>query len=346
MGLAGSAEVEAFGRELPQQATLIEAVSAAASGNLTSAIQQLRSIQGANINAVIALVETYLQAGNVASAADALREGGRLLGEPRLRVEAARLLDENGQHDEAVAELEALLIDSASNVSLRHDCLGILAEWAAERNDWPTAQLRFREVLGLDPSDSKARCALILVLLHRGLISDARQIYDDAPTVPDIIYPAHARAWMVIRSPADRVDASHFVNAVIDVAKDFPDDEDVQAEAIFTVLSPDSRDTDPLPSATPARFHNLFHHFFETYPQSNRLRRFTADDVQGLVSQMEELVRPTQEEKRLRAEIADQLARNTLPWATLSAITGRSYSEIVVVRAGGVLPARATDLTE
>jgi hypothetical protein len=61
---------------------------------------------------------------------------------------------------------------------------------------------------------------------------------------------------------------------------------------------------------------------------------------------MEELVRPTQEEKRLRAEIADQLARNRLPWATLSAITGRSYSEIVVVRAGGVLPARATDLTE
>src|SRR5260370_34469170 len=103
MGLAGSAEVESLRRELPQQATLIEAGSAAASGNLTSAIQQLRSIQGANINAVIALAETYLQAATVASAADALRAGGRLLGVPRLPVEAARLLDQNGEHDEAVA---------------------------------------------------------------------------------------------------------------------------------------------------------------------------------------------------------------------------------------------------
>jgi tetratricopeptide (TPR) repeat protein len=268
MGLAASAEVESLRRDLPQQAALIEAVSAGASGDLTSAIQQLRSIQGTNLNAVTALVEAYLQAGNVASAADALREGARVLNEPRLRVEAARLLDENDQHDDAVAELEALLVDSASNASLRHDCLGILAEWAAERNDWSTAQLRFRELLALDASDSKARWALILVLLHRGLISDARQVYDDAPTAPDIIYPAHARAWMVIRSPGDRVDASHFVNAVIDVAKDFPDDEDVQAQAIFTVLSPDSRDSDPLPSATQARFNGLFHHFFEAWPQS------------------------------------------------------------------------------
>jgi DNA-binding SARP family transcriptional activator len=346
LGLAEPTDVESLRRERPQLAALIQAVSAAASGNLTTAIQQLRSLQYANFNAVAALAETYLQAGNVTSAADALREGARILNEPRLRVEAARLLDQNEHHDDAVAELEALLIDSASNSALRHDCLGILAEWAAERNDWPRAQVRFRELLALDPSDSKARWALILVLLHRGLVADARQVYDDAPTVPNIVFPVHARAWMAIRSPSDRVDGSGFVNSVIDVANDFPDDEDVQADAIFTVLSPDSRDSAPLPSATQARFDNLFYHFTEAWPQSTRFRRFTANDIQGLVSQMEELVRPTQEEKRLRTEIADQLVRNTLPWAVLSAITGRSYSEIVVVRAGGVLPARATDLSE
>jgi len=346
MGFAESAEIETLSHELPQQAALIQAVSAIASGKLTSAIQQLRTMQDTDLNAVTALATAYLQAGNAASAADALREGARVLNEPRLRVEAARLLSENDHHGDAVAELEALLVDSAGNVALRHDCLGILAEWAAERNDWPTAQLRFRELLALDPADSKARWALILVLLRRGLFSEGRRVYEEAPTKLDITLPTHARARMAIRSASDRNDAARFVNDVIDAAQDFPDDEQVQAEAIFTILSPDSTDSDPLPSATQARFDSLFRHFFEAWPQSTRLRRFTADDVQALVSQMEELVRPSQEEKRLRVEIGDQLARNTLPWAALSAITGRSYSEIVVVRAGGVLPARANDIAE
>jgi hypothetical protein len=61
---------------------------------------------------------------------------------------------------------------------------------------------------------------------------------------------------------------------------------------------------------------------------------------------MDELVRPNQEQKRLREEIADQLARNILPWGALSAITGRSYSEIVVTRAAGILPAQSYDSRE
>lgn len=346
MGLAQPADIEAIQSELPHQAALIEAVSTAVSGNVADAIRQLRTMQGTDLNAVTALAAAYLQAGNEVAAADTLREGARMLNQPRLRVEAARLLSESGRHDEAVEELEALLIDSGSDAALRHDCLGILAEWAAEKRDWVTAQARFQEFLTLDPGDSKARWALMLVLLQRGLAADARRVYDEAPTQPAITLPSHARAWMATRSAADRQAASEFVNAVVDVAQKFPDDEDVQAEAIFTVLSPDSRDSAPLPAATQARFDDLFHRFFEKWPQSARLRRFSAVDVQALLSQMEELIRPTQEEKRLRAEIADQLARNTLPWATLSAITGRTYSEIVLVRGGGVLPAQTSDAAE
>ncbi len=346
MGLAEPAALDSLRAELPQQTALIEAISTAASGDLATAIRQLRTMQNTDMSAVAALATAYLQTGNINAAADALRQGADVLNQPRLRVEAARLLSQNDRHDDAVAELEQLLIDAGGNVALRHDCLGILAEWAAERRDWPTAQLRFRELLTVDPNDSKARWALILVLLQRGLTSEARRIYDDAPNELEMTLPAHARAWMAIRSPADRQAASNFVNAVIDVAQEYPDDEHVQAEAIFTILSPDSRNGDPLPDVAQARFDNLFHKFFELWPQSARLRRFSADDVKALASQMEDLVRPSEEERRLRAEIADQLARNTLPWATLSAITGRPYSEIVVVRAGGVLPAQTIDAAE
>lgn len=346
MGVVESSALDTIKDELPQQAALIEAISAAASGDVAGAIRQLRSMPSIDMTAIAALATAYLRTGNIGAAADALRQGADVFNQPRLRVDAARLLSENDRHDDAVVELEQLLIDAGGNAALRHDCLGILGEWAAERRDWPTAQLRFRELLALDPHDGKGRWALILVLLQRGLSSEARRVYDDAPDELEITLPAHARAWMAIRSASDRQSASDFVNEVIDVAQKYPDDEDVQAEAIFAVLSPDSVDSDPLPAVTQTRFESLFNRFFELWPQSRRLKRFSATDVQELVSQMEELVRPSEEEKKLRAQIADQLARNTLPWATLSAITGRPYSEIVLVRAGGVLPAQVSDATE
>ena len=123
---------------------LIEAAFTAASGNVADAIRQLRTMQVTDLNVVTTLATAYLQAGNEAAAADTLREGARMLNQPRPGVEAARLLGQSGRHDEAVEELEALLIDSGSDAALRHDCLGILAEWAADKRDWATAQARFQ----------------------------------------------------------------------------------------------------------------------------------------------------------------------------------------------------------
>lgn len=351
LGLARGGIAELPGLEdvrvaAPRDAALIQAVAAAASGSVNSAIQQLRAMPGTDFNAVTALAEAYLQARNVTAAVDVLREGARTLSEPRLRVEAARLLWQDDKREDARLELEALLIDSASNAALRHDCLALLGQWAADQNEWPRAQERFQELLALDASDSQARWAVILVMLRRGLTSEARTAYDSAPVELEITLPDHARAWMAVRTDAERVDGAPFVEHVIDIAQKFPDNEDVQAEAIFTVLSPEGAKLDPLPPPTQARFNDLCERFFTTWPNSSRLRRFSASDVQALVSQMEELVRPSQEEKGLRSEVADRLAQNTLPWAFLSAMTGRSYSEIVIVRAAGVLPARHVDAIE
>ena len=246
MGLAESEQIDKLSHDLPKEAALIRAVSEAATGNLAVAIRQLRSIQDSDISTVTALADVYLKSGNASAAADTLREGASIFNEPRLRIEAARLLSENNDHNAAVVELERLLVDSSGNAVVQHDSLGILAEWSAERGDWSTAQRRYREVLALDPSDYKVRWALILSLLQLGLIRDARRVYDEAPTIPEIILPFHARAWMATRLATDRTDAARFVDEVINIAQRFPDDENVQAEAIFAVLSPDSRRSDPL----------------------------------------------------------------------------------------------------
>jgi tetratricopeptide (TPR) repeat protein len=346
MGVTDSGQLEDLSRELPDDTLLIKAVAESAAGNPKASIQQLRLIQNGDINTVTSLAQAYIQSGDVPAAVDCLREGARVLNIPRLRIDAARLLRENIEAAAAVTELEQLLVDSAGNVIIRRECLGILAEWSALEGDWSTAQTRFHEVLALDPRDDKARWALILSLLNRGMALEARRVYDEALATPVITLPAQARAWMAIRLPTDRTEGSRFVNEVIDTAQRFPDDEDVQAEAIFTVLSPDGRDSPSLPPEIQGRFDRLFYHFVETWPQSGLLRTFTASDAQTLASQMDELVRPNQEQKRLREEIANQLANNFLPWGALSAITGRSYSEIVVTRAAGILPAQSHDSRE
>jgi Flp pilus assembly protein TadD len=196
MGLPDSAQVEALSHDLPKEAALINAVAEAATGNLASAIERLRSIQGSDFNIITSLADAYVQAADTPAAIDTLREGALMLNEPRLRVDAARLLDASGDREAAVTELEQLVLDSAGNSVVQREALGTLAEWNAERGDWAAAQVRFREVVALNPSDSKARWAQILSLLQRGLIREARRVYDEAPSDPDITLPVHARAWM------------------------------------------------------------------------------------------------------------------------------------------------------
>jgi tetratricopeptide (TPR) repeat protein len=327
-------------------ATVIEAVAIAATGSVASAIQKLRSIPGSDLNAMMTLADVYIAGGNIPAAVDVFRESSRIMNEPRFRVEAARLLWQDGRLNDARVELEALLVDSGNNADLRHDCPILLGQWASDQAEWIRAQERYLELLALDPSDNQVRWAVILVMLRRGLFPQARVIYDSAPAEVPIDLPDQARAWMATRTNSDRINYAEFVEEVIRVAQRFPDDENVQAEAIFTVLYPDGVERDPLPPSTQAQFNQLCDRFFAAWPDSVRLRRFTADDIQGLVSQMEELIRPSKEEKTLRAEVAERLAQNTLPWAFLSAMTGRSYSEIVILRAGGVLPAQHIDGAE
>jgi tetratricopeptide (TPR) repeat protein len=338
--------IEEVRSESPNEAAFIQAVSAAVSGDVDSAIRRLRALPGADFNAVAGLASAYLQVGNVVAATGVLREGARVLSEPRLRLEAGRLLWQFEKKGEAIAELEGLLVEAGSDASIRHDCLGLLGQWAAEQEDWITAQARFQELLALDPRDEQARWNLVLILLRRGLTSRARQVYENAPQPPAITRRDHARAWMAVRADAPRTDPVQLVEDVIDVAQRFPDEESVQSEAIFTILSPGEEKEGPLPPITQGRFNELCERFFSKWPNSSRLRRISAEDAQTLLSQMAELIRPTQEEQTLRAQIADQLARNVLPWAFLSVVTGRSYSEIVVVRGGGVLPARSIDAVE
>ena len=126
MGLLYSAQVEALSHELSKEAALINAVAEATAGNLSSAIQRLRSIQGGDLNIVTSLADAYVQAGDTPAAIDTLREGAGMLNEPRLRVDAARLLDASGDREAAVTELEQLVLDSAGNGLVQRDALGTL----------------------------------------------------------------------------------------------------------------------------------------------------------------------------------------------------------------------------
>jgi pyridoxal biosynthesis lyase PdxS len=77
MGLLDPDQVEALSHELPKEAALINSVAEAATGNLASAIQRLRSIRDGDFNIITSLADAYVQAGDTPAAIDILREGGR-----------------------------------------------------------------------------------------------------------------------------------------------------------------------------------------------------------------------------------------------------------------------------
>jgi tetratricopeptide (TPR) repeat protein len=346
MGILESQSVDEVAEAAPQQAKFIRAVAAAGSGSPNSAIQALRSLEEIDLNSATALASTYLQVGDVTSAAEVLRESAQKLNEPRLRLDAAQLLWQEGEKSAASIELEELLVDSGSNQNLRHNALALLGQWAADEEQWAVAQGFFQQLLTLDPRDDKARWAVILTALRQGLFSGAVRFYNSAPSEPAIVYPEHARAWMAVKRHEEQIDSVNFVKGVIGIADKFPENEDVQADAIQTILSPGEANKPPLPAPVQELFNELCERFFRTWPDSLRLRRFTAEDIRSLVNQMEDLVRPTQQQKILQREVAEHLSKNTLPWAFLSAMTGRSYSEVVIKRAVGILPAQHIDAAE
>lgn len=338
--------IEEIGITSPRDAALIRAVAAAVSGDTASALRQLRTLPGGDLNAVAGLASIYVDVGNVTAAVEVLREGAHVLNEPALRLEAARLLWDDGEKGAAKTELEQLLIDFGSNDTIRHDCLAYLGQWAADQKDWVTAQRRFQDLLVLDQNDQDVRWGLILILLQRGLTTRARQIYDGAPSEPVVTRPDQAPAWMAIKADGPIDDPSAFVEGVMDLAERFSDHEFVQAAAIFIILSPSTARNKPLPPDTQARFNGFCERFFTIWPNSSRIRRVTGEDIQQLRSQMDQMIRPSQDELKLLTQVADQLARNVLPWAFLSAMTGRPYSELVIVRAAGIIPARSIDAAE
>jgi hypothetical protein len=125
----------------------------------------------------------------------------------------------------------------------------------------------------------------------------------------------------------------------------FGDDEQFSATALINLMLPWPTPLE-LPNQVRAQLAAETERFFQRWPASPHLRRLQTTDQTQLRAEMIELSRRTDEEQLRWRRIMYGVARGQVPLGFLAAMANRSYAEICLHRASGVLAAHNPDPNE
>jgi hypothetical protein len=154
---------------------------------------------------------------------------------------------------------------------------------------------------------------------------------------------ADAHAWIELHRAHG--DAEETVRGCLRLMRQFPDSEELSGHALAALIGPGSVQGD-LPADLLADLHSAMEDFFSRWPDSQLLRRVSAEDIKRLIAYMTDLVRVTPDQQRQRRELIVQLVLGKLPLGMLASVAGRSYAEVVLRRGVGALPAWHPDPAE
>lgn len=318
-----------------READLLLALSEAERGSHEEALDRVRRWAPQSRQATSLLARIYEQKGDIEAGAAALEDGYRRFSDVQFLVERAELLFRGMRLQDAQQQAEAALGLLVADVHAKTALRKLLLEVGAQRGLWQLVEDHARALISSGDAEPDARWALILSLLQRGALDEAWATYNrDAPLAP--VTETQARLWLELHRHFASGETG--VRSVLDVARLFRDSEQVFAAAILTIHEL-ARDV-TLPSELTAEVQQEADRFFEAFPGSEILWRVGAEDEANLVKNLREVLpRDTQRPRELAEAV--NLAR--YPVGVLAAAVGRSYTEVLVRGAAGVLPVHAMD---
>jgi tetratricopeptide (TPR) repeat protein len=339
MGLAsvGASDIpglEEFLLQYPEIRPEVEAAQALAAGQRREAIERLRQVRRTSPTAALRLARAYAEAGDVDGLVDTLRDAAADFHNPQLRLNAVQELLRADRIPAAQAELDGLLT-SGGDWAGRPDALCLSAELVAREGQLDRAAEKFDAALAARPSDSAIRWRLIHIQLERGAFDTAWQRYSEADPEPQATTIAQAHAWIELHRRYG--DAEAAVRGSLRLIRQFPDDEGVAGHAITAVFAGHREE---LPEETLRDLHEAIAAFTTRWPESTHFNLVKADDAATLLRHMTDLVRTTKEQAQLQREIDIALTYGRLPIGIASAMTGRSYAEVIMRRGTGRLHAQ------
>ncbi|WP_433330870.1 PIN domain-containing protein [Dactylosporangium sp. CA-139066] len=342
-GVDGLTRFPAFAARYPDEAAELQAVAELAAGRPGAAIGRLRQRRRSSITAALSLAMAYQKLGNTDDQAQTLRDAADHFNDPSLRHAAAEALARADRIVEAQAEVDALLARTSPQWSGRADALRLATHLASRDARLDEMCHLLHAVLEVEPGDSTGRWALIRTLLQRGDLNAAWRVLHDAPEPLEPSNPADARAWVKMSrrlgQPADTV------TGCLRLLRRFGDDEQFVATVLINFALPWPTPVE-LPDDVRAGIAAETERFFQRWPDSIHLRRIQTIDQEQLRADLVDMARRSDDEQQHWRRLVHNLARGTAPLCLLAAMARRSYTEICLYRADGVLPAHKPDLHE
>ncbi|MET7400634.1 hypothetical protein ABZS66_44860 [Dactylosporangium sp. NPDC005572] len=342
-GVDGLARFPDFAVRYPSEAAELQAMTELGAGRPSAAIARLRERRRTSVTAALNLAMAYQAVGRTDDQVRTLRDAAEHFRDPSLCHTAAEALARADRTAEAQAELEGLLASTGADWSGRADALR-LAAYLANRNGRSDRVCHLlRTVLEIEPGDTSSRWTLIRILLCRGDLNAAWRVLHEAPEPLEPANPDDARAWVKMHrrrgQPMDTVVGS------LRLMRRFDDSEQLAATILINLMLPWPIPVE-LPSDVRAQLAAETEWFFRRWPDSQHLRRIQTADQDQLRAELIDLARRSADEQTQWRRLVHALARGTAPLCLLAAMAGRSYAEVCVYRAAGVLPAHTPVVAE
>jgi hypothetical protein len=342
-GVDGVARFPDFAYRQPDAVTELQAMAELAAGRPGAAIAHLRERRRSSATAALNLALAYQAVGKIDDQVQTLRDAADHFHDPSLRHAAAEALARAARTTDAERELDTLFATTEPRWSGRADALRLAAQLANSDGRLDRVCQLLRTVLQIQPEDTANRWVLIRALLHRGDLNEAWRVLHEAPEPLDPSNPLDARAWVKMhRRKGQPVET---VVGCLRLLRRFGDDEPFTATVLINLMLPWPTPVE-LPSEVRAQLAAETERFFQRWPASPHLRRIQTTDQERLRADMIDMVRRSADEQLQWRRLVHGLARGQLPLGFLAAMAGRTYAEICLHRAGGVLPAHNPDPNE
>ncbi|MFF8415066.1 tetratricopeptide repeat protein [Streptomyces omiyaensis] len=312
-----------FGERLEELELLARALHAEGSDPLSL----LRANVTRSPAIVVALAERYHRAGDIALAAETLRDGSAEWNDARLMAMAAGLFLEAKDHRQAGECAQEALRMAGPRWAGQGRMYALLVEAEAADGRYDRATDAALRLLELDPLDIDARWALVKCYALRGLLDLAWQ----ALTTGGQGQPLDPRSsdetalWVMLgaRSSVD----PHFTGRALALTQRWRDDSDLVGKvlanlhwrAVQPALSLSEHDGEQLRTATAA--------YLERFPDSTVFRAVQIGPEDDPLKNIADELRRSHENTK---ELHRRTAAGELPAGMLVLSSGRSYAEILL----------------
>jgi tetratricopeptide (TPR) repeat protein len=326
-GATHQAHADALRKKYPAAMAEIDSIREVASISGPDADSRLRSLEQDLSLASVRRAELIRAAGDLPRAARVLVDAMQRWKDPRLLLMAVDCYMEDGNWPGAREIAQQALTESGVLWPGRATVLRRLVDIQLALHDWSSAMSACRSLLELDDLDDDARWNLALCEFRDGSPQEALQTLrrhgEPQPTTPH-------RAMFLLDLVRRFCDAPEVARTALAQLRAFPQDEDMHLAAMNAIST--RIDRSELPEEVGREVTEAWASFFERYPDSSKVTKYTfVDDT--LPADMESMLRAhAASYQAARAIVLDDL----VPVGLLGPVVGKPYAAIFPYRPLGV----------